>query len=473
MVTNLYTYEGVAQILRTEEKKGRLQGNTYSAGSGMLEMSKDMKETRAAIKLAKGIRKGDLQAKLVQLQEKYREALEEEHVRIAQEITSRTFRPDLAIRVFNKYTYVAEDTNTLVVSKIIAKELQQNYGLKPQNRDVIIEQLCGLLDGAMPKVILRADVCDFYESIPQNALLQRIETDGKLSSYSIKYLRYFFHAYNELRSENEDKTLGVPRGLAFSAYLSELYMQEIDDKISSMQGVYFYKRYVDDMVIVANPVKGASQDYWNQLIHILKDSKLTIHNDSDKAYAALWKKDTEVEEFTYLGYTFFYNRGQLEVLLSQKRHEKYRILINAIFEIYNECALGQAWKYDRRRTDALDQLMGRLQVLTGNGLLHGHKCFVATGVYYTNKFLTNIEQLEELDDYLHEVIETRFNPPACLYDYKKIGDNSANVLRIKEKLKSFSFVKSFRSPKLITTQSYEKELCQLKRIYENRKKWLI
>jgi hypothetical protein len=470
MVTNLYTYEGVAQILRTEEKNGRLRENTYRADSGVLKLSQDMKTKRNEIKHTKKDARGELRLELHQLQEKYRIATEKEFERIAKEISGRSFQPKLSIKTFEKETYVALDTNTLVVSKIIARELQHAYRLKPQNRDTIVEQLRGLLDGTMPKVVLRADVCDFYESIPQELLKHRIEADGKISSYSIKYLRSFMYAYNEICPNSDDEPVGLPRGLAFSAYLSELYMQQIDAEISAIPGVYFYKRYVDDIVIVADPDKGTPQAYWNKLNQIIIGAELTIHDDSEKAHAALWDKDVASDEFTYLGYKFKYSKGCLDVLLSQKREDKYRMLIDALFEIYEECALGKAWKYNDKRKEALHQLIARLRVLTGNGLLRGRKCFVASGVYYTNKFITDTKQLEELDRYLCNVIDNRFNPPTCLYNYKEGGDHATNVQRIKEKLKSFSFVQSFQAPKLINSPSYEWELMQLRHIYLNRRK---
>ena len=469
MVTNLYTYEGVAQILRTEEKNGRLRENTYSASSGVLKLSQEMKTIRNNIKHTKKDARGELRLELHLLQEKYRIATEKEFERIAKEISSRSFQPELGIKTFEKETYIALDTNTLVVSKIIAKELQHAYRLKPQNRDTIVEQLRGLLDGSMPKVVLRADVCEFYESIPQETLLRRIERDGKISSYSIKFLRSFMYAYNEICPHSDDEPVGLPRGLAFSAYLSELYMQQIDAEISTLPGVYYYKRYVDDVVIVANPDLGAPKDYWDKLNQIINGADLTIHDDSEKAHAALWDKDVASDEFTYLGYRFKYSKGHLDVLLSKKRDDKYRKLIDAIFEIYEECALGKAWKYKDKRKEALHQLIARLRVLTGNGLLQGRKCFVASGVYYTNKFITDTKQLEELDRYLCDVIDNRFNPPACLYNYKEGGDHATNVQRIKE-LKSFSFVQSFQAPKLINSPSYEWELMQLRHIYLNRRK---
>ena len=46
---------------------------------------------------------------------------------------------------------------------------------------------------------------------------------------------------------------GVPRGFGVSAYLSELYMREIDNEIKALPDVIYYARYVDDIVIIFSP----------------------------------------------------------------------------------------------------------------------------------------------------------------------------------------------------------------------------
>ena len=138
---------------------------------------------------------------------------EKEQEKIAEEIVSRKYEPQIKYDAFAK-VYETTNTSSMVVAKIIAKELKHAYGLQPQNRDVIVEQMRGLLDGEMPKVVFRADVCDFYDSIPQEPLLQRIVADGKLTSYSMKYLRSFFYQYNMYRPEDEE-LIGIPKGLSF------------------------------------------------------------------------------------------------------------------------------------------------------------------------------------------------------------------------------------------------------------------
>ena len=48
---------------------------------------------------------------------------------------------------------------------------------------------------------------------------------------------------------------GVPRGMNISATMSELYMRKFDRWIRSFDSVYFYARFVDDIIVFSNSLK--------------------------------------------------------------------------------------------------------------------------------------------------------------------------------------------------------------------------
>lgn len=289
----------------------------------------------------------------------------------------------------------------------------------------------------------------------------------------MKYLKGLFYAYND-KAENKEG-MGLPRGLSFSSHLAELFMRPIDERIKQTEGVFYYKRYVDDILIVADPAKGDEEHYWNVVDGVFKERGLALHNGSEKKYIACWDGTTMEEEFDYLGYKFVYRKGKLDVCLSQKRYLKYIILIDAIFEIYAQCSHYRR-KVDTRgqdvpRRDALHQLFDRLEVLTSNGLLFGRKNFVATGVYYSNKHLTNLKQLEDLDAYLAKTIDSKetFCPPANLFDYGKDNGYEKNVDLIVSKLHDFSFARGFRERRIHKDNRFGRVLLDLQRIYYSRK----
>lgn len=340
--------------------------------------------------------------------------------------------------------------------------------------NTIIEGLKGLLDNPMPKILIRADIQSFFESIPQQELIDRLRDDGFIARRSLKYLRKIMYEYNRI-SSNSDQ-IGVPRGLAFSSYLSELYMRPIDREILCLDGIYYYKRYVDDIVIVADPTMATAKTYWEKLSHLFGEYNLILHNDSQKAFAGLLDDTTESTGFEYLGYRFIYTKGKLDVCLSEKRYTKYRILIDSIFEIYNKCANYRTKKRhsvddgSKWRNDALKQLFERLKMLTSNGMLSGRKNYVATGVYYSNKHLTDERQWKQLDEYLTSLIDdaSRFNPPVSLFNYGIGNGHQENLLRIKEKLHGYSFLKGFQMREIHKSSRDSRTLLDLQRIYHKK-----
>lgn len=329
----------------------------------------------------------------------------------------------------------------------------------------------------MPKIVIRADIHSFFESIPQIELVEKLSDDGFVSRKTVKYLKRILYTYNETANILDEK--GLPRGLSFSSHLSELYMRPIDEKVRRLDGVLFYKRYVDDIFIVADPDKCSKEDYWDSLNSIFEEKELNLHNDSEKRYLAYFDKQTNNAQFDYLGYKFVYKEGKLDICLSNKRYSKYRIMIDAIFEIYAQCSHYRK-KYETENEvghskychkDALRQLFERIDILTSNGLLSGRKNFVATGIYYTNKYLTDLSQLNKLDDYLSEKIESKeaFCPPSNLFNYGQDNGYEKNVSLIKYKLHRFSFVKGFNERKIHKSEHFGRILLDLQRIYYSRK----
>ena len=46
---------------------------------------------------------------------------------------------------------------------------------------------------------------------------------------------------------------GVPRGIGISAYLSELFMRNVDNQIQELDDLIYYARYVDDIIAIFVP----------------------------------------------------------------------------------------------------------------------------------------------------------------------------------------------------------------------------
>lgn len=471
-VIDFYHFDSLWLIMKGEEKRGKLRADFYS--SEVKEISRVLKSLRSQLRSSPKEERDSLQQDIQDLKYEMDERKKEELKQKALEINRGKAKLKIkSLTIKGHGAFASNNLDTVLVSQIVKLELKRCYRLYPANRDVIIEQIKGLLNNGMSKIVIRADICSFFESIPQQGLVSKLADDGFVSKKTVKYLKGLFYAYND-KADNKEG-MGLPRGLSFSSHLAELFMRPIDEKIKQTEGVYYYKKYVDDILIVADPAKGDKEHYWNVVNGVFKESGLALHNDSEKKYIACWDGTTTEKEFDYLGYKFVYRKGKLDVCLSQKRYQKYKTLIDAIFEIYAQCS-----HYRRRvdtrgqevpRRDALHQLFDRLETLTSNGLLSGRKNFVAMGVYYSNKHLTNLKQLEDLDAYLAKTIDSKetFCPPANLFDYGKDNGYEKNVDLIVSKLHDFSFARGFRERRIHKDNRYGRVLLDLQRIYYSRK----
>lgn len=387
---------------------------------------------------------------------------------IAEYITKGKFTIELGTSKVKGFDVVmARNAYVGIVSRLITQDLNRTYHASVSNRDLIIEQLRGLIDNPSPKVIIRTDVKSFFESIPQDRLLKKLHEDDYLQQRTLKYLRTFFYRYNELT--NCEDRVGIPRGLSFSSSLAEIYMRRIDAKIREHEEVIFYQRYVDDIVMVCS-CGVDTRKMKGDLIAIFKDEGLVIHSDDEKFYLKTISKDDLIFDFEYLGYRFTSSGDGLVVKLSDHRMRKYKARIRGVFEVYKKCSQYRAHKSTenpgRKKSDALAQLIRELKVLTGNGTLYGYKKNVATGVYYSNRHLTTLIQLEELDEYMHAAINNPDTYPKSkrIFVYKDGDSKEENVQRIKERLMRFSFVEGYEKRKVVAGKAYISTLRRIKRI---------
>lgn len=472
---DLYSLDNLKRIMKNVENKGKLKKGFYSGEVESLskKIKKKVSETRQK---PKSERVSDLY-EIAEEREKMAEMKETELMQRCKDIESGKAKFNIKEKEIKGHdALVAGDITTYLVCQIIKQELRRSYKLYPSNLNSIIEQVIALLDNPMPKLLIRADVCSFFESIPQDKLMEKLSEDGYVSKRTLKYLKGMLFTCNEI-CENKERT-GVPRGLSFSSYLSELYMKPVDQEIRSIEGIYFYKRFVDDIIIVADPALSSANEYWDKIDHILRAQSLQLHEDSKKKYLEKLDHSTVNAQFEYLGYHFTYSEGKLSIDISEKRYNKLLTLIDAIFEIYAQCSHYRKGKEkpegerNNMRRDSLHQLISRIKTITSNGFLSGRKNFVSSGIYYSNKYITDLRKLEQLDEYLHSKIDDRnsFCPPSCLFNYGEGNGHEENIAKLRDYLHQFSFVSGFKERKVFRKGYYSRTLMDLQHIYYSRQK---
>lgn len=458
---SVYSIENIKKIYNQLDDFGKLR-NLRS--DEIKDLKEKRKSRRAELKKSKqgGFRIDELKSEIELLSElidKEREAVVSPIIR---NLVQGRIDLKLCSSVIGKHwMFTADNLPTILALQLAKIDLESHYKVKVANRDYVIRTLKMILDNDDPKIVIRADIKSFFESIDFSLLLEKLKRDSYVSPITIRSLKAIKTQLDESLSRKvrgKIYTVGVPRGLSISSHLSELYMTHFDNLLKTFPGVYFYQRYVDDIVIVANP-RMISVDELSKSMHETASLfALELHGNDGKWQVFDSSQDNTKIDFEYLGYRFKVVSGEVNIGLSRKRISRYKKRIDAVFTHYSHIQhlrkkkddnVDIAKKIDKSWNAPIKRLYSLMAGLTGNGLMTGTKGFIPVGVYYSNKHITTMSDLEALDQYLTQAIDERFNPGIDLFNYGEGNNYEKNVSNIKMILHRWSFVKGFHERQLL------------------------
>lgn len=302
-----------------------------------------------------------------------------------------------------KFSQKADGNYTLTKSKeafYAIKQLQNNirktFSVKQSSRHKILSQIKLLLNDNFPKYIIRTDIAAFYESIPQEKLLSKIESNTLLNVQAKTFIRQILEDYDNLKDQSKYELLqGIPRGIGISSYLSELYMKDIDKEIKKIPEIIYYARYVDDIFIIISPKteQKSIENYYSELKDIVLKYDLALKPDGDEKCTLLDLTSNRIKVITYLGYDIHIekrshkNNDGKEIItctakfdLSKKKKDKIKSRILRCIDYYNVTC-----RYDIN--SARKNMLLCLQFLSKNAQMRGMKKGVKVGIYYSNDLL--------------------------------------------------------------------------------------
>lgn len=211
-----------------------------------------------------------------------------------------------------------------------------------------------------------------------------------------RFIGRVLSSYNKITDQELlDNPKGVPRGVGISAYLAELYMRKIDNKIREIPDLTYYARYVDDIIVVFTPHKiiaDKDEMYLNRIKEIIRDNELTINQRKTTKYdltSCLIQLDfnnPKSKLINYLGYMIGFEKENrdynLFVEMSNDKLKRYKSRIKESYFHFNN-------KKNSNRKRAFNILLARMQYLTTNTRLVNNKSKVFVGIYYSNPFLSD------------------------------------------------------------------------------------
>jgi len=296
------------------------------------------------------------------------------------------------------YTSVKSPENFFAL-KQIQHNFRKLYKVKQANRFAILSQLKSLLGDGFPKLIIRTDISEFYETIPHDILLQKLNEENLLTFSSKKIIHQILSDYRRLSNSN----VGLPRGIGISAYLAELYMRDIDQAIKSLVNVSYYARYVDDIVIIFTPNSGNNNiNFYDEIRTIIEDKHQLLLNPDKTKVIDLTVLNTN-QNIEYLGYKINFGSGPIGFKLSSKKITRYRRRITSSIADYIHFS-----KINEKSARKL--LIKRIRFLAGNTRLLNNKSNILVGVYYSNNLLTTVNDFGAIDAFFLNELRNLTNP---------------------------------------------------------------
>lgn len=425
MLDQSFSAENFRKILDIENRKGiYLVGDFYSE---IAEINKSLKDINSGIRTLakKGLEREefiDERSKLNEQKETLIIKREQVLLEKLSNISSSVTAPDFRLRISADTTITSKPvyrTEYNLENILTLKQLQYNfrklYKVKQSSRYSIISQLKSILDDGFPKIIVKTDIKEFFESIPHDNLLKKINDETLLTHLSRKFIRQILNEYKFISGSNK----GVPRGIGISPYLTELYMRGIDSKIKTLSNVMYYARYVDDIIVIFSPeIDNTPRDYLTEIKNILLEEDLVMNQDNGKTKIIDLKDKTVIQKYSieYLGYKFISGykaptnnspspHFPLILTISTRKKKKYAERLLKAFTLYQS-------KSKRNEKEARKLFVKRIRFLTGNTRLVNNKRNVVTGIYYTNSLVNVKTEFQILDRYFLSLIKKFALPPS-------------------------------------------------------------
>lgn len=460
MLNQSFSFENLKTIHEIENRKGNYYKNFYSDIYHVTTTLLTEKRKEFKIEKNKSVRDETIYSALLEekkvLEELKDNYLETDLNRFSDAINKKDFNFKLTPFIPETGSKTIYTTSKEAVSFFAMKQLQYNifrtFKVKQANRYQIVKQVKLLLQDSFPKFIIRTDIREFYESVPQYELLKLIENNSLLSPKSISLIKNLLYNYNLLTDQlkiNEKLRKGIPRGVGISPFLAELYMRKIDEEIKSIESVTFYGRYVDDIIIFFTPKSKRTLDsYLNHIKKIIEDKGLKIKDGSIAGEISktqpidLLNNKTTTEDINFLGYKFQIINSKLnEVKLSDNKKGKYKERIEKSIDMYLK-------EYSHNRKDARRLLIHRFNYLTKNSRLHHPKKGVI-GIYYSNSLIDNdCNCLKDLDMMINDVVDLKLP--------------TLHFPTLNKRLKKFSFKKGFIEKSFYHINAKKKNIPELR-----------
>lgn len=336
----------------------------------------------------------------------------------------RGFRSGVSVKqieIGQKFAYTASSLEEKLILRKIVNNLQRTASLQFNHRDQIAAQLTNFLKEGVKYRIYRLDIASFFETIDIENIENSLSKLNQLSSHSkfltVDYIRSFQDQYN---------VSGIPRGIELSASVSELVLLDFDRLVKEHHDVFFYARYVDDMIFITSSTE-ISKMFCLWIESLLPTGlKLNIKKQKIIDLSKKTKNFKNHIAFDFLGYEYRICNPATTV-------EEYRPIIIDLSSKKIKSLKTKIAKafYSFKKVGNYDLLYDRLSFLSSNrDIITSKNTKIGSGVYYSYKKIDPEQSLKSDIDYF-----LRQNTMSKVYNLSKME---------RENLLKLSFYRGFK-----------------------------
>lgn len=323
--------------------------------------------------------------------------------------------------------YQTDDLSLELVLRKAVKNIWYITRIRQSSRVQIIHRLKLLLKEGIPYFVGKFDIQKFYESINVKNL-QEIVNRRFHTAPSTRFVLSSFLDHCVSLEIN-----GLPRGLAISAALSELYLNDFDSQVRNQLNAYYYARYVDDFVVIREQTADTEKLY--ETVKSLLPKGLYLNQKKTKLHNFYVGSNSQQKKtIEFLGYSFDIQEScnsqkarKLKLDMAQSKIGKRKTRIVRSFLQY---------LIDRN----FEQLQGRIKLLAYNYKFYDSRNsrFRYSGIFHDySQMDPDANGLRELDLFLRRIILSKTG---------KVCEKLSKTLSRKQKrqLLSISFVEGYR-----------------------------
>jgi hypothetical protein len=344
-----------------------------------------------------------------------------------------------------------------LVARKLCENIKQSQKSEISSRSRIVSNLSLLLTEGVPYRVYRFDISSLYESFDHIDIINKIDTNRKISHHDKVLLNALFSKQSHLGGQ------GLPRGLSVSAALSDFLMLDFDKGVQSLNEVFHYSRYVDDIIIITSH-REHSGNFGREITRLLPGTlKL---NPSKRQIASIEKGVTpaanpssqNICQFDYLGYNFQVYEPKKDN--KKKLGEQHRkVIIDICSKKIRKIKTRISRSFiDYSKTGDFRLLIDRLKFLSMNFSVYNAKAMrlKLAGIYYTYPLISEEALgLSDLDKYLRNLILSK--------NCRILSSSPFRLNRIqKQILLTLSFAQGHKQKKFIhfpSTRIHEIESC--------------